>query len=280
MSTLAARASDAVREIRSQNEQKPLAILGLAEPLLPDSSPQGDGNVQSNKEVLDPRTLTSDLQHYRDLFSKLRFSYLEQVTKEKYLRSIVGDVPLPTAQDNATLEEALVGMKASLQQKKRDVEALVTEIEQLARDVAQRYDSVQLDVKTMEVLPEEIDRLESEVAELRQAADERGAVQSDHNNPRMELGLEETERMIEEGKRRNEELQRELEALEREVALEEAEKERSEKEVADLGQQRNEVTRMAREAQRLRESGGRDMLEEQGRWYQSSEKILKGILKE
>src|SRR4051812_1324386 len=35
-----------------------------------------------------PSSLEADLAHYRELFAKLRFSYVEQVTKEKFIRAI------------------------------------------------------------------------------------------------------------------------------------------------------------------------------------------------
>ncbi len=45
----------------------------------------------------------------QELFSKLRFSYLEQVTKEKFIRAIVGDPPLVVEhQENVELEASLL----------------------------------------------------------------------------------------------------------------------------------------------------------------------------
>ena len=58
----------------------------------------------------------------------------------------------------------------------------------------------------------------------------------------------------------------------------ERECEEAEKELEQLERKRNETTKAARDMQRLKEKGGRDMLEEQGRWYQSSEVVLKGLL--
>src|SRR2546423_1413296 len=87
--------------LREQQAAHPLSILSLAEPIITaaqssSSSPSArKSNVSAdsaNSDLADPTpaTLQADLAHYRALFSKLRFSYLEQLTKEKYLRSIVG----------------------------------------------------------------------------------------------------------------------------------------------------------------------------------------------
>ena len=75
----------------------------------------------------------------QELFSKLRFSYLEQVTKEKFLRAIVGDPPLIVEhQENIELESQLLEVKAVLKAQKADVAALVEELEARGRDLSRR----------------------------------------------------------------------------------------------------------------------------------------------
>ena len=112
--------------LREQQAAQPLSILALAEPITTSQSqpqaqntPRNHGSRPSDSVAtseadsclhLTPANLAADLSHYKDLFSKLRFSYLEQVTKEKYLRSIVGDPPLLAShEDNLLLEEKLAG---------------------------------------------------------------------------------------------------------------------------------------------------------------------------
>jgi hypothetical protein len=75
----------------------------------------------------------------QELFSKLRFSYLEQVTKEKFLRAIVGDPPLIVEhQENVDLEEQLLAEKANLKAQKVEVDELIKELEERGRKLAQR----------------------------------------------------------------------------------------------------------------------------------------------
>jgi len=45
-----------------------------------------------------------------------------------------------------------------------------------------------------------------------------------------------------------------------------------------LERRRNESARLAVELRRRREMGGRDEVEEMGRWYKSSEAVLRGLL--
>ncbi|KAJ9652051.1 hypothetical protein H2198_008713 [Neophaeococcomyces mojaviensis] len=282
-------------QIYTQRKKEPLSILTLAEPLLdpstqqplsqPPSTTQQNGtrgsNVSSdaNTSTVSPSALAADLAHYRDLFSKLRFSYLEQVTKEKYLRGIVGEPPiLATSEENSALEEKLSVMKSELQAKKRGVEALVTEIEALARELAEKYDVVSLAVTQLETLPDEVDELEMEVEELKRQLAEREGEGTVSDDPRMNLGMEETERLLEEQRARDEELRRQVERLEKEMPAKLRECEKAERELGEIEMRRNEVTRLARDAQRRKEEGGRDLLEEQGRWYKSSEVVMKGLL--
>lgn len=84
-----------------------------------------------------PATLELELGHYKELFSQQRFSYLEQVTKEKFLRSITDDHSLdtriPTPADNERLEAHVRAAKDQLRRVKRDVAEILDEIVALAR---------------------------------------------------------------------------------------------------------------------------------------------------
>ena len=51
-----------------------------------------------------------------------------------------------------------------------------------------------------------------------------------------------------------------------------------ERELEGLERKRNEKTAAAREARTMKEEGGRDVVEEMGRWYRSKETVLRGLL--
>ena len=75
----------------------------------------------------------------QELFSKLRFSYLEQVTKEKFLRAIVGDSPLIVEhQENIELESQLAEVKAVLKEQKDHVAQMVKDLEERGRELTGR----------------------------------------------------------------------------------------------------------------------------------------------
>jgi hypothetical protein len=92
---------------------------------------------KSSPSTLPPAALAADLTHYRDLFSKLRFSYLEQVTKERFLRALTADPPeFADAQENAELENRLVELKARLKEKKGEVRGMIGDLEEQGRVLA------------------------------------------------------------------------------------------------------------------------------------------------
>lgn len=113
----------------AQTEDSSLTILSLAEPLL---------SAHDSGDSLTKSSLDAELEHYKDLFSKLRFSYVEQVTKENFLKAIVADPPeLVDAADNAQLEQHLAQAKAALKAKKEETNQKVHELQQLATRLAQ-----------------------------------------------------------------------------------------------------------------------------------------------
>jgi hypothetical protein len=64
---------------------------------------------------------------------------LEQVTKEKFLRAIVGDPPLVVGHnENIELEADLAQVKQALRQRKEEVQVMVDEMEKMGRELAGR----------------------------------------------------------------------------------------------------------------------------------------------
>lgn len=123
-----------------------LTILSLSAPYLADPSPSSNNNNKrtstssnENRENATPAILSADLAHYQDLFSKLRFSYVEQVTKERFLRSITAQQPdFVDAAENAELQERLTADKAALKERKAEVREIVEALEEQGRQLAGR----------------------------------------------------------------------------------------------------------------------------------------------
>lgn len=120
-----------------------LTILSLSTPYL-DPTPAittrtSDSSTTSHRDTATPAILAADLKHYQDLFSKLRFSYVEQVTKERFLRSITAEQPeFVDSAENAELQERLKGEKAALKERKGEVREILEALEGQGRQLAGR----------------------------------------------------------------------------------------------------------------------------------------------
>ena len=92
-----------------------------------------------NRENATPAILSADLAHYQDLFSKLRFSYVEQVTKERFLRAITSEKPeFVDPAENVELRERLAADKTALKERKAEVREIVEALEEQGRQLAGR----------------------------------------------------------------------------------------------------------------------------------------------
>ncbi|KAK8109383.1 hypothetical protein PG999_007520 [Apiospora kogelbergensis] len=273
---------EAIKQLNAKHE---LSIIRLSEPISTDiSSAQQPSQQQRTSDVssasLDaptPASLEADLTHYRELFAKLRFSYVEQVTKEKFIRAIVGDPPLIVSpQENLDLELQNASAKAELKALKTEVVAMVAELERKGRELAERYQTVQLDTAKLEELPAQIAGLEEKVQELRE--EHAGRL---HENPDMNLPLQKTVDLVEARKRRRDELERTLEQLQNQVPRKKKELDRLQAELQPLEAKRTNSTAAARESQRRKEGavgGVEDDLEERGRWFRAAEAGLRQVL--
>ena len=269
--------------LRESQSTHPLSILTLGEPIInsvtnPPAATTRTSDASDDQNPT-PTSLSNDLSHYNDLFKKLRFSYLEQVTKEKFLRSIVGDPPLLVSHaDNARLEEELVRQKAELKGRKDEVKEFIEQMGKMARKLAERYQVVQTQMRQLEILPGEVEEMQARVQLMQEELQAKMGNQQAHSEPRMNLGLEETDVLVKETQSKAREIEKQIAALQRQLPAKMRECEVVERELEGLERMRNEKTAAAREARRIKEEGGRDMVEEMGQWYRSKETVLRGLL--
>ncbi|KAI0909275.1 hypothetical protein F4823DRAFT_445604 [Ustulina deusta] len=270
-------------ELQALVANQEITILKLSEPIsaeiaqLQEQSQRTSDISNSSLDATTPASLEADLTHYRELFAKLRFSYVEQVTKEKFIRAIVGDPPLIVSpQENVDLEKQNVAAKATLKALKTEVADMVTELETKARDLSKKYERVKTETAKLEELPGKLSELESAVAQLRKAqASELNA------NPELNLPLAKTLQLVEAKKRQRDDLDRQLEQLQTQIPRKKKELERLSAELQPLETKRQNSMAAAKEARRRKEAalgGVEDDLEERGRWYRAAEASLKQML--
>jgi DNA repair exonuclease SbcCD ATPase subunit len=276
-------AQEAAATLQSLKGDHDITILKLSEPISSTIAQSQDPHQRTSDisaSSLDPTTpasLEADLTHYRELFAKLRFSYVEQVTKEKFIRAIVGDPPLiVTPQENVDLEKENLEAKANLKALKTEVAQMVTDLEAKARELSKKYERVKLETTSLEELPGKIAELESAVSKLKDAH-----AASLSPNPELNLPLAKTLEVVDAKKRRRDELDRQLEQLQNQVPRKKKEVDRLQAELQPLEAKRQTSTAAAREARRRKEEalgGIEDDLEERGRWYRAAEVGLRQML--
>lgn len=245
--------------------------------------------------------MNSSADSVQELFSKLRFSYLEQVTKEKFLRAIVGDPPLVVGHnENVELEAQLVQTKEELRRKKEEVRVMVEELEKKGRDLARRkfsnaivfdacwdvltevalgYQNIQLQTTQLSTLPESIANLDSTIASLRaKQAAHASAVDPSNPSSSQNLSLPATLSLLAEREAELAAIERQLTSLHSALPRKTREAEAMERELSVLERRRNEAVAQAQEAKRRKREGESDGLEEMGRWYRSAEANLKQLV--
>lgn len=284
------RAAKVLRSLDDLQSSHEITIIKISEPISAlaaesnhDKSLRTSDVSNSSLDTPTPASLDADLDHYRELFAKLRFSYVEQVTKEKFIRAIVGDPPLiVTPQENADLEASNAEAKAVLKALKTEVADMVTELEARARDLAARYERVQLNTAALRDLPAQTAALESSIAELKAAQQQHQ--QPGGEQPELNMPLAKTVALAETRRTELRELDRALEQLTAQAPRKRKEVERLQAEMAQLKARRTNSTAAAREAKRKREAaqerggGVADDLEAKGRWYRATETVLKDVL--
>jgi DNA repair exonuclease SbcCD ATPase subunit len=283
-STVATRTPEQIlAELQALVANQEITILKLSEPIsaeiaqLQEQSQRTSDISNSSLDATTPASLDADLTHYRELFAKLRFSYVEQVTKEKFIRAIVGDPPLIVSpQENVDLEKQNLEAKATLKALKTEVADMVAELEKKAKDLSRKYERVKTETIRLEELPGKVAELENAVAELREAhASELSS------NPELNLPLAKTLELVKAKKRQRDDLDRQLEQLQSQVPRKQRELERLRTELQPLETKRQNSMAAAKEARRRKEAalgGVEDDLEERGRWYRAAEAGLKQML--
>ncbi|CAI4210973.1 unnamed protein product [Parascedosporium putredinis] len=181
---------DKVLAALEELQSTPLSIITLSE-LIPKGGQNADdprtrssdASSSSLTEATTPASLEDDLEHYRELFSKLRFSY-----------------------ENLALEKENLRAKKALKDMKIEMTEMVAELERKGKDLSKKYEIVSAQTIQLRELPGKIDELEAKIAEL-------GALRTPGQDPNLSLPLSRTLELVEERKAEMSQLDRELEQL-------------------------------------------------------------------
>lgn len=191
------------------------------------------------------------------------------------MRSITENPPrLVDAHENDEKEKEILELKARLKERKLEVAEILKQLEEKGKDLATRYEGVQLRTQQLESLPTEIAGLEESIERLKH---EQTPVST---NPELSLPLPETQRVLREREAELVALNAQIASLQAAIPNRGRDLEKLERELRPLETQRQGTVAAAKEARRRKEEGGGigDELEERGRWLRASEKALREML--
>ncbi|KAF4553211.1 Hypothetical protein D9617_7g029380 [Elsinoe fawcettii] len=221
-----------------------------------------------------PTDLLANLSHHRDLFSKLRFSYTEQVTKERFLKAAASDPPeLVSASELQLLEAKLAEDKASLKTKKEGVSALLASLDQRSREIASRF-------LAQEERRGEVGDVARDIEDLEARRDALSAQRPEvHPDPMMRMGLEETREVVAERTQEGEMLGQRIEEVRIELERRKRDVVGMKRELDTVEERKREVVREVVEMKRRRGSGVVEMdeVEAKGRWNRAAEGVLRAV---
>ena len=196
------------------------------------------------------------------------------------------------------LETQLADVKAELKSKKEEARLMIEEMEKIGRNLASRktspsknhihkphsanhadstgYKNVEIQMEQLSTLPESIENLESTIAGLKA----KQVASMDTSDPRssQNLPLPATMSLLAERESELAALNRQIAAVQNTLPRKTREAEAIERECSVLERRKIEAIAQAQEAQRKKQQGESDGLEEMGRWYRSAEETLKEMV--
>ncbi|KAJ1970021.1 hypothetical protein H4R35_005991, partial [Dimargaris xerosporica] len=118
----------------------------------------------ASDEGLTPAAVEAELSYYNELFGKLKFNYLEQATKERFIRDLMQEPPLVIDQEDIQeLEAGNVEHKQRLKQRKGEMQRHSEQLTRLAGNMVAAYCQVKNDFAAVPDLLREIRDLESQI---------------------------------------------------------------------------------------------------------------------
>lgn len=168
-------------------------------------------------------------------------------------------------------------IKAVLKEQKQNVADMVVELENRGRELARRWETVQLQTTLIGSLPAQINGLKETLEELRQRNQSGEEDRSD--DPNLNMPLEPTQALLEERKAELDEINKQLKSLQSAMPRQTRILEKEQRELKVLEQERDRAVVGAMKAvSRRQDGGGADELELRGRWLRSVDVGLRGLL--
>mmetsp|Transcript_2391 Transcript_2391/g.2658 ORF Transcript_2391/g.2658 Transcript_2391/m.2658 type:complete len:343 (-) Transcript_2391:1329-2357(-) len=120
-----------------------------------------------NESIENPNLINDEINFQKENFSKLKFQYLEQETKEKFLRSLFDNPPKYIQQEdinklqeeNVHSKQALKALKKSMNNKMNDIHEISRETVELNEEYQQKYDETNKMLEEVQSMEEKINSI-------------------------------------------------------------------------------------------------------------------------
>ena len=117
-----------------------------------------------NETVENPILINDEINFQKENFSKLKFQYLEQETKEKFLRSLFDNPPISIQQEDINkLQEENVHSKQALKALKESMNNKMNDIHEISRETVELNEEYQHKYNETNKMLDEVLRMEEKI---------------------------------------------------------------------------------------------------------------------
>lgn len=117
-----------------------------------------------SKKITNPLQINDEIEYYKQYLSKLKFLYLEQETRDKFLRRILIDKQLDiTNEEIAAITEENKVLKADLKQLKQEIDTFVGRIDGITDETIESNETYNQKLTEVNTLTTDIDQMNTQL---------------------------------------------------------------------------------------------------------------------
>jgi hypothetical protein len=137
-----------------------------------------------------PKNVLSELQFHKELFSKLKFNYIESESQHKFLKRVLEIPALFVGEEEVSLLQLKIsGQKDKLKAKKKEIQNKKEVLTKLIENVVQTFDDTSVKKNTVLQLSMRIEQVEKEFNSLQGNDEEISIEKLEETSERVKLNV-------------------------------------------------------------------------------------------
>jgi hypothetical protein len=137
-----------------------------------------------------PKNVLSELQFHKELFSKLKFNYIESESQHKFLKRVLEIPALFVGEEEVSLLQLKIsGQKDKLKAKKKEIQNKKEVLTKLIENVVQTFDDTSVKKNTVLQLSMRIEQVEKELNSLQGNDEEISIEKLEETSERVKLNV-------------------------------------------------------------------------------------------